>query len=347
MTAVDFGGGEEIRFERIGVAGVITLTRPDVLNALSHGMIRAMLTALAAWRDDPGVELVIIKGEGRAFCAGGDVRSLYDSRQNPRIDYFADEYRLNHEIERFPKPYVALIDGIVMGGGVGVSCHGSHRVMTENAVFAMPEVGIGFFPDVGASHLLPDLADNFGLYLGLTASRIKWGDAFWSGLATHPVKAADLGAAFSMLARDGNVEQTLRNFFAMPRRETEQEVWGRIDGWFDHSSVEDIVASIEADGADPVAAELLATLRAKSPTSLKVACRQLRAGQTLSMADCMRMEYRIVNRMLYGPDLYEGIRAVIIDKDHAPEWRPPRLDMVSESAVDAYFAPLPGGELQL
>ena len=180
---MDFGGGDEIRFERIGLAGIVTLTRPAALNAVTHRMIKALAEALQAWRDDPAVAVVVIKGEGRAFSAGGDILAVYEAgrRGAPPVDFFADEYRLNAYISAYPKPYVALIDGIVMGGGVGISFHGSHRVLTENAVFAMPEVGIGFFPDVGGSHLLPDLGECFGLYLGLTGKRVRWGDALWSG----------------------------------------------------------------------------------------------------------------------------------------------------------------------
>ena len=186
---MDFDGGDDIRFERIGKAGVVTQTRPKALNAVNHRMVRALSAALAAWEKDSAVELVVIKGEERAFSAGGDILEVYEAGRagRPKYDFFADEYRLNAHIERFPKPYVALIDGIVMGGGVGVSVHGSHRVMTENAVFAMPEVGIGCFPDVGGSHVLPDLGGRFGFYLGLTGNRIRYGDALWSGLATHTV----------------------------------------------------------------------------------------------------------------------------------------------------------------
>src|SRR5262245_4450692 len=162
---MDFGGGDDIRFERMGFAGVVTLNRPQALNALTHGMIKALAKALVEWEADPAVKVVVVKAEGRAFCAGGDLMHVYRSRGTgqPPIEFFADEYRLNAAIARFPKPYVSLIDGIVMGGGVGISFHGSHRVMTENSVFAMPEVGVGFFPDVGGSHILPDLADNFGM----------------------------------------------------------------------------------------------------------------------------------------------------------------------------------------
>ncbi|HEY5817464.1 MAG TPA: enoyl-CoA hydratase/isomerase family protein [Mesorhizobium sp.] len=345
---VEFGGGDEVRFERMGLAGVITLTRPQALNAVSHRMIKAMTRALTHWRHDKSVAAVVIKGEGRAFSAGGDLMAIHTSRENPPVDFFADEYRLNALIEGYPKPYVALIDGIVMGGGVGVSCHGSHRIMTENAVFAMPEVGIGFFPDVGASHLLPDLADNYGLYLGLTGTRVKWGDALFSGLATHGVKAENLTPLLESIAMTGEPEASLRNFFFMARRETEREKLAAIDRWFSQPSLEDLFGALEADAPNnELAAATLATMREKSPTSLAVAFREIVAGQTMSMADCVKMEYRIVNRMLRGHDFYEGIRSVLIDKGDKPKWRPAAHGAVTPQEVDSYFREPPGGELTL
>jgi len=345
---VDFGGGDEVRFERMGAVGLITMTRPTALNALTHPMVKAMSHALHHWRHDKAVAAVVIKGEGRAFSAGGDLMAIYNGRDNPPVEFFADEYRLNAQIEAYPKPYVALIDGIVMGGGVGVSFHGSHRVVTENAQFAMPEVGIGFFPDVGASHLLPDLADNYGLYLGLTGARVKWGDALFSGLATHAVKAENLGALLESMAMTGEPEASLRNFFFMARRETEREKLAAIDRWFGQPTLADVVTALERDaGVDELAASTLATMRQKSPTSLAVAFREINGGQTMSMADCMRMEYRIVHRMLHGNDFYEGIRTVLVDKGAKPTWRPSSLDDVNPADVDSYFAEPPGGDLKL
>ncbi len=345
---LDFGGADEIRFERMGAAGVITLTRPAALNALTHTMVRAISRALDQWETDSAVAAVVVRAEGRAFCAGGDLMAIYDNRANPLIDFFADEYRLNHRIERYRKPYVSLVDGIVMGGGVGISFHGSHRVMTENATFAMPEVGVGFFPDVGASHLLPDLADNYGMYLGLTGTRVKWGDALFSGLATHTVKAENLEPLLRQIAMTGQVESSMRNFFFMARRETETEKTGAIDKWFGGESLAAVIASLERDAASSkLAAAILETMKLKSPTSLAVAFRQIAAGQTMSMADCMRMEFRIVNRMLAGDDFYEGIRIVLVDKGDKPSWRPPTLKAVKTADVDAYFAPLTNGDLEL
>ncbi|MER8672916.1 MULTISPECIES: enoyl-CoA hydratase/isomerase family protein [unclassified Mesorhizobium] len=339
---MDFGGGDEIRFERLGKAGVVTLTRPQALNALTHRMIKALDKALDAFERDTGVDVVIVKAEGRAFCAGGDIMHVYEARAvKPPVGFFADEYRLNARINSYKKPYVALIDGIVMGGGVGISFHGSQRVLTENAQFAMPEVGIGFFPDVGGSHLLPDLGGSFGMYLALTGNRIRYGDALWSGLATHTIKAADQAAFLDRLCANGDPESVLRGFFVPARRETGQPVLEAIARHFSQPSLAEILDSLErAAGADEFAAKTLATIRTRSPTSLNVAWRQISAGLTLSMEACMKMEFRILNRMLAGHDFYEGIRAVLVDKGSTPQWRPASLAEVDAASVDAYFAPL-------
>ncbi len=347
---MDFGGGDDIRFERVAKAGIVTLTRPKALNAVNHRMVKALSAALAAWEHDRSVEVVIVKGEGRAFSAGGDILDIYEAGRagRPPFDFFAEEYRLNARIARYPKPYVALIDGIVMGGGVGVSFHGSHRVMTENAVFAMPEVGIGFFPDVGGSHILPDLGGHFGLYLGLTGNRIRYGDALWSGLATHTVEAAYLGGLMERLCDTGDPGLALREIFRAAPRETDAATLQAIAYHFSSPSLREVLASLEEHAPDNAfAAETLATMLKRSPTSLSVAFRQIRAGHTLSIEECMRMEFRILKRMLVGHDFYEGIRATIIDKGSAPAWRPASLSGVEPKDVDAYFAPLDAGELVL
>ena len=347
---MDFGGGDEIRFERTGKAGIVTLARPKALNTLTHAMVKALSAALAAWEDDRGVEVVILKAEGRAFCAGGDILEIYKARQEGKrlTEFFADEYRLNAQIDRFKKAYVSLIDGICMGGGMGISVHGSHRVMTENAVFAMPEVGIGFFPDVGGSYVLPDLGSSFGMYLGLTGNKIEYGDALWSGIATHTVEAAYLPAIAEEIAESGDPGTELREFFRAARRKTDEACLHSIARHFSLGTPQDIVTSLErAAGTDKFAADTLATIRSRSPTGLHVTFRAITAGSTMSMGECMKMEFRIVNRMLQSHDLYEGIRAALIDKGSVPNWQPPRLEDVRPEAVDAFFAPLPEGDLQL
>ena len=347
---MDFGGGDDIRFERIGRAGVVTLTRPKVLNALSHDMVGALARALDAWEGDDAVALVLVKGEGRAFCAGGDIMQVYEARRagaEPPAGFFSDEYRMNARIERYRKPYVALIDGIVMGGGVGISFHGSHRILTQNAQFAMPEVGIGFFPDVGGSHILPRLG-SYGMYLALTGNRIGAGDALGCGLATHTVQADDLDALVAALTSTDSLDEALRGFFKPLPRETDKVALSAIDRHFSLPSLEAIVHSLRAAAqGDDFAARTLATLESRSPTSMAVAFRQIGAGRALTMAECMNMEFRILNRMLAGHDFYEGIRAVLVDKDRQPKWRPASLDAIDPAMIDAYFAPLGERELGL
>lgn len=346
-----FGGGDEIRFERIGKAGVVTLTRPRALNALTHAMVLALAKALSAWEADDEVALVVVRAEGRAFCAGGDILHVYHAGREGRLldEFFADEYRMNAQLARFPKPYLCLIDGIVMGGGVGISAHGSHRVMTENAQFAMPEVGIGFFPDVGGSYVLSRLRGSFGMFLGLTGTRIRRGDAVWSGLATHSVDAVDLQALFDALVETGDADGALKPFAKSPPRETDDASLHAISLHFAFDTLEEIVASLRQSAGKPdeFAKAALDTMRAKSPTSLAVTFRQIKSGKMLSMDECMGMEFRILHRMLRGRDFYEGIRAVLVDKGSTPAWQPPTLAEVGEDAVQAYFAPLGGSELVL
>ena len=267
----------------------------------------------------------------------------------PPVDFFADEYRLNARIARFEKPYVALIDGIVMGGGVGISFHGSHRLMTENAQFAMPEVGIGFFPDVGASHLLPDLGGSFGMYLALTGNRIRYGDALWSGLATHTIKAQDqAGFLDRLVARAATRNRRCAAFPSRPGAKPTGRHWKPSPAI--SRSRRCATSSAAWSAPHPQTRSRQRRWRrsaTRSPTSLHVAWREISAGLTLSMDECMRMEFRILNRMLAGHDFYEGIRAAIIDKGSTPQWRPAGLDDVSAADVDAYFAPLGERELEL
>ena len=345
---MNFGGGNEIRFERSGAAGVVTLTRPKVLNALTHKMVLALSRALAAWQVDSDVALVVVKAEGRAFCSGGDIRQVYHAglSGNPSVDFFADEYRLNAQIQRFPKPCVSLIDGIVMGGGVGISFHGSHRVLTKNAQFAMPEVGIGFFPDVGGSHLLPRLGGYFAMYLALTGNRIRYGDALWLGLATHTIEEDGQLGLVERLCETNELEAVLRNFFKPAKRETECETFEAIARHFSEPTLVRVIASLETDTRE-FAQKTLATILSRSPTSLSVAFRQVKAGLTMSMDDCMRMEFRILNRMLAGRDFYEGICAVLINKGSTPQWHPARLQDVDPADIDRYFETLGDMELSL
>jgi len=343
---------DEVLFEKRGRAGIITLNRPKALNALTLAMVDAMHPQLEAWRTDNDVELVVVKGAGeRAFCAGGDIRALHDSGKAGTpyvIDFYAHEYRLNTLIKRYPKPYIALINGIVMGGGVGVSVHGAARVCGEGTMFAMPETGIGLFPDVGGTFFLPRLGGELGMYLGLTGSRLDVVDAKYAGVATHVVPAAQHEELIKALAEgDHTYERTLARFAVAPDNKSKLEglrEW--IDGHFVHDSVEAIFASLES-GTSLFATETLKSLKTKSPTSLKVTYRQIREGRRMGFEDCMRLEFRLTNRFMRGHDFYEGVRAVIVEKDNAPKWSPPSLSGVGASDVDAYFAPLPSGDLRL
>jgi enoyl-CoA hydratase len=339
------GSPDDILFERRGAAGLITLNRPKALNALTHGMAVTMHGRLKEWATDAGVKCVVVQGAGeRAFCAGGDIRTLYDSRRAGTpyaLEFYRDEYLLNAYIKHYPKPYIALISGIVMGGGVGVSVHGSHRVADETTVFAMPETGIGLFPDVGGSFFLPRLPGELGHYLGLTGARLKAADALYAGVATHFVPADQRATLMAQLA-DGNVSVASANPGSPPLA----ELRGRIDTIFSASSVEAILERLERDGSD-WALDTAATIRAKSPTATKLAFRQIDEGSRLDFDGCMRMEFRMVNRVIAGHDFYEGVRATIIDKDGAPKWRPDSLAAVSDKDIEAYFAPLGESELPL
>jgi enoyl-CoA hydratase len=341
---------DDVHFERRGCLGLITLNRPKALNALTHAMCVAMKKKLDEWAKDSRVGAVAIRGEGdRAFCAGGDIRALYDSGRAGTpyaFEFYRDEYRLNAAIKHFTKPYVALLRGIVMGGGVGVSVHGSHRVADETAVFAMPETGIGLFPDVGGSYFLPRCPGEIGMYLALTGARIKTADMLYADVATHHVTAGKTGELVERLVEGEPPDAAISALAAAPDAAPLAEHRGSIDRHFALSSVEAVLASLDAADSEWTRAAA-AIVRSKSPTSLKLAYRQLRAGRSLGFDDCMRMEMRIVARVIAGHEFYEGVRATIIEKDNAPKWRPPTLADVADSEIDTYFSPLGDRELIL
>jgi enoyl-CoA hydratase len=338
----------EVLFERRGAAGVITLNRPKALNALTLGMVRAMHPKLKEWAADDAVKLVIVEGAGgKAFSAGGDIRALHDwGKAGDRnvIDFYREEYRLNVYIKNYPKPYVALMDGIDMGGGVGVSVNGSLRVATEKLTFAMPETGIGLFPDVGGTYFLPRCPGEIGMFLGLTGERLKAADAIHAGIADVFVPGEKLGELKERLVQDEPVNAAVKAVAADAGVAPLAVHRAGIDRHFSKGSVGEIVASLKAD-ADEWAQKAAAALAAKSPTSLLVTYRQIREGAKLSFEDCMKLEFRLTNRFMRGHDFYEGVRAIIIDKDQKTAWRPARLEDVSAADVDAYFATLGEDEL--
>jgi enoyl-CoA hydratase len=348
---IDFGGEGEVVFERRGKAGLIRLTRPKALNALTRNMVGAIHRALVAWSSDSDVHCVLVEGEGRAFCAGGDILAVYHAGRSgrPFYEFFAEEYRLNAYIRHFPKPYVSLIDGICMGGGVGISVHGSYRVVTENIVFAMPEVGIGFFPDVGGSAFLPHLPEHFGTYLALTGNRIRQGDCLQTGIATHAIKAENKEKLRRSLIRTGNPETALRGKTINPDYETPEKTRDMIGVLFDSKTLGGCVIRLAAAGVNgsEEAQKLLDLIKTRSPTSLHVTFRQIEDGRDLDMDQCMQMEYRILCRMLENHDFYEGVRALLVDKDNMPVWQPAKIDDITPDMVDAYFASLGERELQL
>jgi enoyl-CoA hydratase len=341
----------EIRFEHQGRAGIVTLARPGALNALSHDMVSSLAAKIAEWRDDPAVGVVVIRGEGRAFCAGGDIRAVsLAGRGDPRQRaFFHDEYRLNAAIKAFPKPYVALVDGYMMGGGAGIAVHGSHRVFAENAVFAMPESGIGFFPDVGSSFFLARMPGEAGVYCALAAARLRRGDALYAGIATHAVPAGAFDGILGQLVEGADVDDVLAGHAEDVAPETLAGLHGDIDALFATGSVESILERLAGHGRANAdwARQTAAAIGAKSPTSLRVALRQIRAARDLSFEDCIRLDWRIACAILDGHDFYEGVRAVLVDKDQAPVWRPATLADVDPEAVDRHFVVPPEGDLPL
>lgn len=365
MPADHRGGAgvrDEIVLERSGRVGSVTLNRPRALNALTQPMVVALDARLREWADDPAVAAVVVRGAARddgrvPFCAGGDIRLLYDQRADPErrfaVVFYAQEYRLNALIFRYPKPYVALIDGVVMGGGVGVSVHGSHRVMTERALFAMPETGIGLFPDVGATWFLPRLRGKAGLYLGLTGARIGAADARYLGLATHVVpsgalRALDESLCAAALAGDARaaVARLVAECAVEPGEAPLAARQAEIDRCFAADSVEAIVANLEAEESDWSRATR-DTLLQKSPTSLKVAFKQLTACGARGFEEALALEYRLAMHCNLGADFFEGIRAQVVDKDRRPRWRPARLEEVTAAMVDAHFARPPQGDAEI
>jgi enoyl-CoA hydratase len=338
----------EALIERRGRAGVIVLNRPKALNALTLTMVRVIADALDRWERDGALDRIVVLGTGeRAFCAGGDIRRLYDlgraGDHAAQLTFWREEYQLDRRIKTYSKPIVVVADGITMGGGVGLMMNAAHRVVGERFVFAMPEVGIGFFPDVGAAWFLPRLERRAGVYLALTGLRADAGDALALGLAQTFVASAALPALLQALESDESVEAALAGFAAPPPRSAligEAEDIEASFSWPDREATLDALRRAEGRGR-AFAAPARAAMLEKSPTSQAIALMQMTLGATLDFDQALRMDYRIVSRICRGHDFYEGVRAVIVDKDNCPQWSPPP----SPAEVDAYFAPLGDGEL--
>ncbi|WP_369375712.1 enoyl-CoA hydratase/isomerase family protein [Streptomyces sp. cg36] len=344
-AAVPPGDDEQVLTATRGRAAYLTLNRPRALNALTHAMVRRIDAALTAWEDDPSVEAVVLTGAGeRGLCAGGDIRAIHaDARSGGTASaaFWRDEYRLNARIARFPKPYVAVMDGIVMGGGVGVSAHGGVRIVTERSRVAMPETGIGFVPDVGGTYLLGRAPGELGTHLALTGAAVGAADAVLCGLADHYVPSASLPHLLSELADLPVHEALARHARPVPPGElAAQREW--IDSCYAADTVEEIVDRLLASGIQE-AKETAETILAKSPTALKVTLESMRRARRLdSLERVLEQEYRVSCASLTSPDLVEGIRAQVVDKDRAPRWSPGALTEVGAAQVERFFGEVVG-----
>ncbi|MCB5426055.1 enoyl-CoA hydratase/isomerase family protein [Altererythrobacter sp. CC-YST694] len=367
---------ENIHHHIHGSVGHLSLARPRAINALTLDMVEAMQRVLLEWRDDPAVQAVLIDhAEGRGFCAGGDVaavrRSVLEDGGAAGRAFFREEYGLNHLLFTYPRPVVAFMDGITMGGGVGIAMPATFRVATENTLFAMPEGAIGLFPDVGAGWYLSRLAGRIGPFLALTGARLDGAECLWAGLATHYLPSDALAQAKArIIAAPDAVATILDELSVQPPEARLTRNADKIDHFFASDRLEDILAALEADDSKWAGKEL-ATLRSKSPLTMKVALRQIaearrrheldprplaggveqtgrdpgiRRDDAAAFAEEMRIEYRLAARMIAEPDFAEGVRAVLVDKDNAPRWNPATPEGISEVKLDAIFAPLPHGD---
>lgn len=326
--------------------GFVMLNRPNALHALTLDMIEALMQQLTLWQTDPEVLAVVVQAvPGKAFCAGGDVRWIYEHRGQvtQQLNFFQREYRLNELIYEYPKPYIALMDGFTMGGGVGISLHGSHPVASERFVFAMPETAIGFFPDIGASYLLSRCPGLLGLYLGLTGDRINASDAYALGLVKTVVLAEHFPSLIQLLLTNDlskdpyEVVSSSIAQFAVPQESS--ALLSRkpdIDDCFEGDTVEDILLRL-SQVDDPWFQGVSATLQRKSPMSLKVTLRQLRLAKSMTLSQCLAQDEILAHHFFGAHDFYEGVRAVVVDKDQTPHWQPQALEEVTPDMVETYF----------
>lgn len=334
-----------------GKAGHVTLNRPHALNALTHPMCLDLEQAMQDWASDDTVGLLLIDAAGeKAFCAGGDIVSIYNDGKTGQVEnalkFWCDEYRLNHAISTYAKPYVAIMDGIVMGGGVGISAHGSHRVVTERTMFAMPECAIGLLPDVGGTHLLGKMPGACGEYAGLTGARLSGADCIYAGLADYFVPSDKLEGLKAALLETGDVA-VLQEYATAPQGSALAENRAAIDNAFALDKVADIIQSLEADPTDFAKAALKGIMRG-APLCLRITLAAIRtARETGSLETALRNEYRIVSTCLHDGELVEGIRAAVIDKDRTPKWKYPTLESVPQELVDRLFQPAADGDFAI
>lgn len=340
----------DVQCQQQKTLGVITLNRPKALNALTHDMIVIIYEQLKKWEKDNTVHAVVIRSEGdKAFCAGGDVRWLYEhGRHNLSacMDFFRDEYRLNQYIANYPKPYIALMQGMTMGGGVGVSLHGNYPIAGEQFQFAMPETTIGFFPDIGSSYLLGQCPGAIGMYLGLTGQRITAQDALYCGLIKFIIPADAFPELLDVLSKldlqhdsKKQLDNCLINFSPpkTPASGAIAENIEKINTYFSVTHLDETLLKLRANSQDPWAQSVLQTLLQKSPLSLFVTFSQLQRTKSLSLVECLDIDYTLVKNFMRGHDFYEGVRALLIDKDNSPQWTPANLAEVNKQMVDDYF----------
>ncbi len=340
----------DVLFSHHGATAHILLNRPKALNSLNRSMADAIAGQLAVWAETPSVKAVLIEGTGdRAFCAGGDVVAVAKAGKagdSLTREMFVSEYSMNRAIHHFPKPYIALMDGIVMGGGCGLSVHGSHRIVTERTMLAMPETGIGFLPDIGASWFLNRCPGLIGLYLGLTGARIGGADAIWAGLADSFVPSGRLDDLRAALLLAEEPTEAIAEFVEPPGESDLAAKQPVIDRCFDAGSVAAILEALKAD-ADPLGTEIAAMMDGKSPTSLKLSHRLLTRCPDPTIEDALFWEFRASQGCMAGHDFFEGIRALLIDKDNSPRWQPGDLVGVSEAMIEAHLTEPAGGDLPL
>ena len=349
LAAVNDTTSGDVIIRREGAAGVIRLNRPKAINALTLEMTREIVAALDSFEADPGVSLILLEGAGeRGLCAGGDIRGLYESaKANGDLGpvFWREEYILNARIPEFPKPYVAYMDGLVMGGGVGLSAHGAHRVVNEKTKMAMPEVGLGFFPDVGGTWLLARMPGEIGTYFALTGQTMNGADAIYAGAADVLIASSDWPALRDALAnaplraKDKDVRAILDHFATTSIQAPVAKHREQIDLAFAHDTMEAIVMALKSDGSEFALATLKA-LSEKSPTALKVTLELLRRARTSkSLKECLVREYNSALAVFHSAEFIEGVRAAIIDKDRNPKWSPERIEDVAPGIVGKYFVP--------
>jgi len=356
QAAAAAGAEPELIVRREGAAGIIRLNRPKAINAMTLEMSLGIDAALDQFEADPAVALIVLEGAGeRGLCAGGDIRGLWESSKvggDLGKVFWRQEYVMNARIAKFPKPYVAFMDGLVMGGGVGLSAHGSHRVVTEKTKLAMPEVGLGFFPDVGGTWLLSQAPGEIGTYFGLTGQTMNGPVAIHAGFADAVVPSGKLPLLREALtkARSGvtaaEVSKLIDGFAAGEASEPVAAMQASIDKWFGHDRMQDIVAALQRDGSE-LAQATLNTLSEKSPRGMVVTLKLLRLARTAkSLEECLVREYRAALQVFASDDFREGVRAAVIDKDRQPRWSPSRIEDVTPEMVAPYFAEIGADELK-